>query len=447
LTQSWRFGPAITLVANLVLFAKEYSKQTGKTFDHRLMKKKDKNWIPYRVKAGVPSMMGKVTTSSILPECRTRKVTLISFANLTLMNEMINLMGFFGTQRNRDPEGNSLELLDFPKVHVVGGTASGSNWKSMKKLVGEVFDLYSITPKAKQLPKSMFPDFQNRGTNWPTFLEECEEKDLRRYCLTIQCVLKYQQRTLEAMEFFKKHVLDKDVPVEQADIILTTCHKAKGLEWANVQLCDDFIALNQYEKKKAGKGSIKGSPDGPWQFAMGFGDRVNLLYVACTRPKKLLSLPLSMQNMLGDSDLVFRHVIEKQTNGLKLSGSNMALRGSDVAAFYRVIVARLRKEVGVKRNESLVQTIIQREGGENSQLLTAGIEASCHSENRSFLSDLVHTLVTPGKSLSNDTKRVADGNDTNPSIIDTDTKDDRKPKARRNLFGDRDDASKKQRKL
>ena len=62
-------------------------------------------------------------------------------------------------------------------------------------------------------------------------------------------------------------------------------------------------------------------------------------------------------------------------------------------------------------------------------------------------SDLVRTLVTPGKSLSNDTKRVADGNDTNPSIIDTDTKDDRKPKARRNLFGDRDDASKKQRKL
>ena len=41
--------------------------------------------------------------------------------------------------------------------------------------------------------------------------------------------------TFKALDLFKEHVMVKNTPAEEADVILTTCHSAKGLEWDNVQ--------------------------------------------------------------------------------------------------------------------------------------------------------------------------------------------------------------------
>ncbi len=50
---------------------------------------------------------------------------------------------------------------------------------------------------------------------------------------------------MEAMELFKREVIDKNYKAEEADIILSTCHAAKGMEWDHVQVCEDFMNLSK----------------------------------------------------------------------------------------------------------------------------------------------------------------------------------------------------------
>ncbi len=68
------------------------------------------------------------------------------------------------------------------------------------------------------------------------------------------------------------HALTKLTPEHEADYVVSTAHKSKGLEWGRVQIFDDFLYnINQL--------SVKISPE-----------ELRLLYVACTRGKSLLDI-------------------------------------------------------------------------------------------------------------------------------------------------------------
>ncbi|KAA8733718.1 ATP-dependent helicase [Acinetobacter qingfengensis] len=69
-----------------------------------------------------------------------------------------------------------------------------------------------------------------------------------------------------------KNALQKITPIEQADYVISTAHKAKGLEWNRVHLEDDYqFKLNQLDHKIA-------------------PEELRLLYVACTRAKLSLNI-------------------------------------------------------------------------------------------------------------------------------------------------------------
>jgi hypothetical protein len=77
---------------------------------------------------------------------------------------------------------------------------------------------------------------------------------------------------------------------EKADVILSTGHKAKGLEFESVRLCDDFLkgvktpAELQADKDKAVKEGVDYvEPD--------IDAELRLFYVACTRAKRHLDIP------------------------------------------------------------------------------------------------------------------------------------------------------------
>ena len=69
-------------------------------------------------------------------------------------------------------------------------------------------------------------------------------------------------------------IKEKTVDTEQAGIILTTAHKAKGLEWDHVLIMDDFVPLVKDE-----------TPVDP---AGVDPDEFNLIYVAVTRARERL---------------------------------------------------------------------------------------------------------------------------------------------------------------
>lgn len=73
--------------------------------------------------------------------------------------------------------------------------------------------------------------------------------------------------------------LEKVKNCTDPDVILTTAHKSKGLEFDNVIVANDF---------KFGKKELLEMPE----------QEINLLYVACTRAKKTLQLPDKLQEYM-----------------------------------------------------------------------------------------------------------------------------------------------------
>jgi F-box protein, helicase, 18 len=76
---------------------------------------------------------------------------------------------------------------------------------------------------------------------------------------------------------------------DDADVILTTGHKAKGLDWNYVQICEDFKLLADLEEKLAED-----------YYAPIDDQEINLLYVAATRAKTAVQLNKETATWLED---------------------------------------------------------------------------------------------------------------------------------------------------
>jgi hypothetical protein len=109
---------------------------------------------------------------------------------------------------------------------------------------------------------------------------------------------------------FEEHVLKQQYTQDEADIVLSTIHAAKGMEWDNVEICDDLVPLAKFR-------AVRRNPASPciqtasvpldraarFDFAE-YGDHINLWYVAVTRARRRLSLPPKFKEMVD----VFRQI-------------------------------------------------------------------------------------------------------------------------------------------
>lgn len=152
-----------------------------------------------------------------------------------------------------------------------------------------------------KLPKKEFPEFIGYyGITWNSFLQECNDKEITKYVPSVTLVHAYEENTLTVMKAFEKEVVLKNHTAEEADIVLSTCHSAKGMEWDSVELLDDFLDLSSIGYNMNHNTFCK-----KWQFDMlSYGDNLNLLYVALTRAKKKLCVPKSIMNLIHQFDLL-----------------------------------------------------------------------------------------------------------------------------------------------
>lgn len=181
---------------------------------------------------------------------------------------------------------------------------------------------------------------------------------------------------MEVIALFKNEVMDKKYNEDEADVILSTTHAAKGMEWDNVQVCDDYVDL------------FKVSCDGPlvpkrgstakrssWQFRMkAYGDDANLLYVACTRAKKLLSIPQSIKMFLQDCDLLhdmirfrklFRERDVTKSSDIAVFGQEHPLSIQDLLDAYQDVVVPLRMENNLQTKQHFMSALIKPLDGES----------------------------------------------------------------------------------
>jgi F-box protein, helicase, 18 len=115
------------------------------------------------------------------------------------------------------------------------------------------------------------------------YIEKTEDKQL---AMMVEVVKEYGNELPVILKLIRdKHV--KDGEKEKADIVFSTVHRCKGIEYDEVTLADDFITEARLNK------IMNDKKEGDVDLAR-LNEEVNLLYVAVTRAKRLLYMPEDM---------------------------------------------------------------------------------------------------------------------------------------------------------
>jgi len=240
------------------------------------------------------------------------------------------------------------------------------------------YDLYKSGDDGHVFPPRTFYEFRGERLTWNSFCSQVESRELGKYASSIHVVKTFGDKTMEVMALFEREVMDKKYKAEEADVILSTTHAAKGMEWDNVQVCDDFADLFKVTcdgplvPKRGGAGS--NAKRSSWQFHIKqWGDEVNLLYVACTRAKRLLSIPPPIKAFLQDCDMLHDMIrcrkLFKETDGsissdIVVFGRNQPLSVQDALDVYQDVVVPLRMENDLQTKQHLMKVLVKPLDGE-----------------------------------------------------------------------------------
>lgn len=277
----------------------------------------------------------------------------------------------------RDEGDTSHMVHTLPKIYVIREETRtpGSEWKIIYSQLEELCALYASN-EPRQLSERHFPEFQEAKTTWGVFQNRVTEEDLSIYHVSVDVITRLQERTPQAMELFKEHVLDKNYGPGEADVIFSTVHCAKGMQWDNVEVADEFVPVRL--EPSAGANGGKGTRAG-WQFNYNdFGNDVNALYVACTRAKKRLCIPPSMLQFISDCDTLAEFVKlnvstrplcgclprkRRTSDGIpsECRVFGQAVSVIDAHVIYAGVVARLRKEIKMDAAGSLLHRLVNGE--------------------------------------------------------------------------------------
>lgn len=146
------------------------------------------------------------------------------------------------------------------------------------------------------------------------------------------------------------------------EILMTTAHKAKGLEWMDVVLTDDFTDMKS-EKDSIGRAI---PPD---------REEVNLLYVAMTRALRGLSIHPSLMEWLEEVDSDLHRTIRADWRKMKRASENAPLQEGMI-------------ETG-QENKALLESFGVKLGAYDERLgmFAAKIPAAAMSKLREFPAD------------------------------------------------------------
>mmetsp|Transcript_28830 Transcript_28830/g.27623 ORF Transcript_28830/g.27623 Transcript_28830/m.27623 type:complete len:551 (+) Transcript_28830:240-1892(+) len=283
LTESYRFGPEIAAVANVLLNGKENSPQT--------IGQPKKSWNPYRMTGVGASSF--VTSKNLIDEIYPRgggrnPVTIIAFKNMELLDYYLKFSnncheieiiehrnegsGESSSEDYRMPPSNHEHCngidnevihsnntqsqmgppppqLEHPpyKISLFGeGESSGkNNWIKVKNKLIDFFNIFKgCSSRLKYRPWSDVDE----DITWNRVRSDVETFDLNEYSLVIELIDRCQHNTLLEYSKFEDGVMNATHSLDEADIILTTVHAAKGMEWDRVMVLDGSLKeLSQYK--------------------------------------------------------------------------------------------------------------------------------------------------------------------------------------------------------
>ncbi|XP_072027239.1 F-box DNA helicase 1-like [Amphiura filiformis] len=234
LTQSFRFGPEIAYVSNLLL---EFLKN---------------NTTQFIVGTGKQGGIHGDEVGTIAIICR---------SNVVLFDQAVKICD----DARKEKKNTRI------------GFAGGIKGYQLDMLL-DIYRLYANEPKAKI--RSKFISMRNSFGDLRSYAFNAMDGELEG---KIKIVQKYNIRIPALISEMKRRTIER---LEYADIILSTAHKAKGLEFDTVRLTEDF-ALEAFLLEANGQAECGIKPD-----------ELNLIYVAVTRAKKRLVLNYHLMKFL-----------------------------------------------------------------------------------------------------------------------------------------------------
>eukprot|EP00729_Bicosta_minor_P008944 gene8944-27223_t len=316
LTKSFRFGSQIGAAANTILFAKEHSRQTSDGDGGP--KAAGKAWQPYRVRARSdrPSVVRHGSQCSMGVQKPGPPLCVIAFGNMSLLQYAISLLinnrsadiGSTSAPSPAPPQATREvcvqaaaaaeaavceawpDEIDFTKHLRHNYVSSTNHGGSLKKRFFNVF-----TGAACTIDLDDWADDNEGGLDWDEVIQIVNEREWTKYSMHVDLIETHRENTMNVVGTFKREILEKEFELAQADIILTTTHAAKGMEFDHVLMLDDFADLSNLHFNKTEK---------RWEFAHtnkgGDADVLNLWYVAITRAKLSLTLPNEFETVVAN---------------------------------------------------------------------------------------------------------------------------------------------------
>jgi len=153
-----------------------------------------------------------------------------------------------------------------------------------------VYDVYNLHFGKHEYIRNPLIKMMNKPSDLADYIEKTEDKNLE---MLVKIVTKYGK----ALPSKFKRLNEINLPKEkrnEAEIVFTTVHKAKGLEYDTVKLMGDFITEDSIQEAQEKKDKKRVN-------IAGIMEEVNTLYVAITRVKNKLILTEDME-FLNESD-------------------------------------------------------------------------------------------------------------------------------------------------
>lgn len=158
--------------------------------------------------------------------------TLIGRTNMTLMQEALRILTASG---------------ETPGKFALNGDGENSGrkaWLKTLKLIESCYDLF--LEKAAHLKQ--LREFEDEDSlSWEEFERTVRDRELSQHQSIVNIITRWKHDTMDVVAQFKAQVVDNPCRPDEAHVILTTAHSAKGMEWDRVVLCDDFSTLAAFK--------------------------------------------------------------------------------------------------------------------------------------------------------------------------------------------------------
>ena len=163
------------------------------------------------------------------------------------------------------------------KVYFEGNISSYTYGEEGTSLLDIIYLQRGARDKVRDGLLSSFKDIYE----FEAYVEDTDDAQLRSM---LEMVKKYGPE-LPSMIAKIKHCHVEDARKEDADLVFSTVHRCKGMEYDEVTLANDFYTEDKLRREFAI------APEKADQLT----EEVNLLYVAATRAKKRLNLPVDLR--------------------------------------------------------------------------------------------------------------------------------------------------------